>query len=145
MMGAKETSPPEERPRPEDGPSEEARDRTQGRVSLPAGLDRVQVAARRSRHTRFTALLHHVDEAALLRAFQRQRRAASAGVDGMTVEGYERDLERNIRDLCDVCTQGDTGRSRCAAPTFQKPTAVTGPLACRRWRTKLSKAQSRRC
>ena len=40
MMGAKETSPPEERPRPEDDPSEQARDRTQGRASLPAGLDR---------------------------------------------------------------------------------------------------------
>ena len=106
MMGAKETSPPEERPRPEDDPSEQARDRTLGRASLPAGLDRVQVAARRSRHTRFTALLHHVDEAALLRAFQRQRRAASAGVDGMTVERYERDLERNIRDLCDRVHSG---------------------------------------
>ena len=106
MMGAKETSPPEERPRPEDDPSEQARDRTQGRASLPAGLDRVQVAARRSRHTRFTALLHHVDEAALLRAFQRQRRAASAGVDGMTVERYERDLERNIRHLCDRVHSG---------------------------------------
>jgi retron-type reverse transcriptase len=64
------------------------------------------VAARQSRHTRFTALLHHVDEAALLRAFQRQRRAASAGVDGMTVERYERDLERNIRDLCDRVHSG---------------------------------------
>lgn len=106
MIGAKETSPPEERPRPEDDPSEQARDRTQGRASLPAGLDRVQVAARGSRHTRFTALLHHVDEAALLRAFQRQRRAASAGVDGMTVERYERDLERNIRDLCDRVHSG---------------------------------------
>jgi RNA-directed DNA polymerase len=105
-MAAKATSLPEERPRPEDDPSEEARDRTQGRASLPTGLDRVQVAARGSRHTRFTALLHHVDEAALLRAFQRQRRAASAGVDGMTVERYERDLERNIRDLCDRVHSG---------------------------------------
>ncbi len=69
MMGAKETSPPEERPRPEDDPSEQARDRTLGRASLPAGLDRVQVAARRSRHTRFTALLHHVDEAACCARF----------------------------------------------------------------------------
>ena len=75
-------------------------------LSLPAELDRVQVAARRSRHTRFTALLHHVDEAALMRAYQRQRRAASAGVDGMTVERYERDLERNIRDLCDRVHSG---------------------------------------
>ena len=105
-MAAKATSLPEERPRPEDDPSEEARDRTQGRASLPAGLDRVQVAAQGSRHTRFTALLHHVDEAALLRAFQRQRRAASAGVDGMTVERYERDLERNIRGLCDRVHSG---------------------------------------
>ncbi len=47
MMGAKETSPPEERPRPEDDPSKQTRDRTLGRASLPAGLDRVQVAARR--------------------------------------------------------------------------------------------------
>ena len=93
MKEAKETSLPEGRPRPEDDLSEEAGDRTQGRASPPAGLERVQMAARRSRQTRFTALLHHVDEAALLRSFQRQRRAASAGVDGMTVEGYERDLE----------------------------------------------------
>ena len=106
MREAKETSLPEGRPRPEDDLSEEAGDRTQGRASLPAGLERVQMAARRSRQTQFTALLHHVDEAALLRSFQRQRRAASAGVDGMTVEGYERDLERNIRDLCDRVHSG---------------------------------------
>ena len=106
MMAAKATSMPEGRPRPEDDPSEEARDRTQGRASLPAGLDRVQVAARRSRNTRFTALLHHVDEAALMRAFRRQRRMASAGVDGMTVERYEHDLERNIRDLRDRVHSG---------------------------------------
>src|SRR3954451_4379446 len=100
-MGGKATSPPEGRPRPEDDPNEAARDRTQGRGSLPAGLARVSVAAHRSRQTQFTALLHHVDEAALLRAFRRQRRAASAGVDGMTVEAYERELERNLQDLCE--------------------------------------------
>ena len=105
-MGAKATSQPEGRPRPEDDPIEAARDRTQGRGSLPAGLARVSVAARRSRQTRFTALLHHVDEAALLRAFRRQRRAASAGVDGMTVEAYERELEDNLRDLRDRVHSG---------------------------------------
>lgn len=106
MMGAKATSQPEGRPRPEDDPNEEARDRTQGRGSLPAGLARVNVAARQSRQTRFTALLHHVDEAALLRAFRRQRRAASVGVDGVTVEAYEQDLERNLRDLRDRVHSG---------------------------------------
>jgi len=47
-MAAKATSLPEERPRLEEDPSEEARDRTQGRASLPAGLDRVQLAVSRS-------------------------------------------------------------------------------------------------
>lgn len=106
MMAAKGTSQPEGRPRLEDAPSERARDRTRSRGSLPAGLERVSVAARRSRQTRFTALLHHADEAALLRAFRRQRRAASAGVDGVTVEAYEHDLEQNLRDLCDRVHSG---------------------------------------
>ena len=106
MMVAKVTSQPEGRPRPEEDPNEKARDRTQGRGSLPAHLARVNAAARGSRQTRFTALLHHVDEGALLRAFHRQRRAASAGVDGMTVTEYARNLEQNLRDLCDRVHSG---------------------------------------
>ena len=106
VMGAKATSQPEGRPRPEVGPGEAARGRTQGRGSLSAGLARVNAAARQSRHTRFTALLHHVDEAAHLRAFQRQRRAASAGVDGVTVDAYEQNLESNLQDLCDRLHSG---------------------------------------
>jgi RNA-directed DNA polymerase len=101
MTGAKETSQPEGRPRLERNPGGSARDRTQGRGSLPAKLARVNEAAQGSRQTRFTALLHHVDDEALLRALRRQRRAASAGVDGVTVADYEQNLEANIRDLCD--------------------------------------------
>jgi RNA-directed DNA polymerase len=65
-MGAKATSQLEGRPRPKVGPGEAARGRTQGRGSLPVGLARINAEVRRSRHSRFTALLHHVDEAALL-------------------------------------------------------------------------------
>jgi len=65
VMGAKATSQRREGLDPEVGPVEEPRDRTRGRGSLPAGLARVTAAARRSRLTRFTARLHHVDEAAL--------------------------------------------------------------------------------
>jgi len=101
MMGAKATSQPEGRSRPERNLGGSARDRTQGRGSLPAKLAQVNEAARRSRQTRFTALLHHVDDEALHRAFRRQRRAASAGVDGVTVADYEQNLDANIRDLCD--------------------------------------------
>jgi retron-type reverse transcriptase len=67
---------------------------------LLPNLARVNAAAQQAAQTRFTALLHHVDIAALERAFRRQKRLASAGVDGMTVAAYEQDLEANLRDLC---------------------------------------------
>jgi len=88
---------------------EEARDRTQSRAALPPNLQRVNEAAKRDRKARFTALLHHVDVAALRRAFRRLRRSASAGVDGDTVTSYEDDLEEHLRALCE---QVHTGRYR---------------------------------
>ncbi|ESZ67930.1 hypothetical protein X726_32685 [Mesorhizobium sp. L103C105A0] len=78
---------------------EEAKVRTQSRVALPLNLERVNAAAKQAAQTRFTALLHHVDEEALYRAFRRQKRQASAGVDGMTVAKYEEGLTDNIRDF----------------------------------------------
>lgn len=89
----------EGRGRREGSPCEEAKVRTQSRVTLPPNLVRVNMAARRDAKTRFTALLHHVDEAALLRAFRRLKRGVTAGVDGVTVEAYERDLGENLRGL----------------------------------------------
>jgi group II intron reverse transcriptase/maturase len=66
----------------------------------------VNDAAQRSRQTRFTALLHHVDVEALLRSFRRQRRRAATGIDGVTVEEYARNLKSNIKDLCDRLHSG---------------------------------------
>jgi RNA-directed DNA polymerase len=86
--------------------SEEAEDRTRSRSILPARLARVNDAAKRSRQTRFTALLHHVDVEALERAFRRLRRSAAPGVDGMTVDAYASDLEENLHDLCDRLHSG---------------------------------------
>jgi retron-type reverse transcriptase len=61
---------------------------------------RVNEAAKRDREMRFTALLHHVDVFALLRAFQRLKGNASPGVDGETVAHYEQDAWSNVKDLC---------------------------------------------
>jgi RNA-directed DNA polymerase len=80
---------------------EQAWDRTQSWVVLSANLTRVNEAAKRSRQTRFTALLHHADVAAFERAYRRLRRQAAPGVDGVTVESYGQDLEGNLRDLAD--------------------------------------------
>ena len=60
-------------------PDEKLGDRTQGRTYLPDHLIRVNDAAKRSRQTRFTALLHHIDVEALERAFRRLRRKAAPG------------------------------------------------------------------
>ena len=100
MTPPKETRRAEGRGRPGEIPRREAGVRTQSRVALPPNLARVNAAARRAAQTRFTALLHHVDTVALDRAFRRQKRQASAGVDGMTVETYEQDLGARLRDLC---------------------------------------------
>src|ERR1700758_2846046 len=90
----------EGRDRPEGNPSEKAKDRTQSRSILPPNLARVNEAARCDRKARFTALLHHVDEHALYRAFRRLKQSASPGVDGQTVADYEQNLIPKLRDLC---------------------------------------------
>ncbi|MBM7487945.1 hypothetical protein ACVWWI_006507 [Bradyrhizobium sp. USDA 3686] len=89
----------EGRGQPEGSPREKARVRTQSRVALPPNLERVNAAAKQAAQTRFTALLHHVDEDSLLRSFRRQKRQASAGVDGITVAKYEQRLTDNLREL----------------------------------------------
>ncbi len=89
----------EKRERQEGITTGQAKGQTRRWQSLQPNLARVNEAARRSGQTRFTALLHHVDVAALERAFRRQRRAASPGIDRVTVEDYERNLEANLQRL----------------------------------------------
>jgi group II intron reverse transcriptase/maturase len=74
--------------------------RAQDRVSVAQALGRVRQAARQRKKERFTSLLHHVDSAMLRTAFYAIKRDAAPGVDGMTWETYERDLDRRIEDLC---------------------------------------------
>ena len=108
MMSPKENSTrcTEGRPWPEGNSGGKAKVRTQGRAALPYNLARVNEAARKSRKTRFTALMHHIDVEALRRVFNRQRRNASAGVDGVTVEEYGGNLEANLKRLCDRVHSG---------------------------------------
>src|SRR5437899_2243248 len=73
--------------------------RAQDRASVSQALERVRQAARRGKKERFTSLLHHVDPAMLRTAFYAMKREAAPGVDGMTWETYEKDLERRIEDL----------------------------------------------
>src|SRR6202162_3461835 len=73
--------------------------RAQDRGSVSQALDRVWQAARQRKKEQFTSLLHHVDPAMLRTAFYATKRDAAPGVDGMTWETYERDLDRQIETL----------------------------------------------
>jgi RNA-directed DNA polymerase len=73
--------------------------RTQSRGSVSQGPDRVRQAARQRKKERFTALLHHVTTDLLREAFLALKRRAAPGVDGVTWQDYEADLEGNLRDL----------------------------------------------
>ena len=105
-----------------------ARARTQSRITLPTNLLRVNATAQRAAHTRFTALLHHVDLTALARAFRRQKRQASAGVDGVTVTAYEQDLENNLQDLHARIHTGRYRPSTVRRVNIPKPDGGQRPL-----------------
>ncbi len=73
--------------------------RTLSRESVPQGLDRVRQTAKARKKERFTALLHHVTVDLLKDAYSWLKRNAAPGVDGVTWQDYEQDLEANIVDL----------------------------------------------
>jgi retron-type reverse transcriptase len=66
---------------------------------MSQSLDRVRKAARLRKKDRFTALFHHITVDALRTAFYALRRKAAAGVDGMTWQDYEAELELRLEDL----------------------------------------------
>ncbi len=73
--------------------------RTQSRKRVTQALSRVRQAARQRKQERFTALLHHVNVDTLRLAFDALKREAAAGVDGMTWQDYEAELEPRLEDL----------------------------------------------
>ena len=63
------------------------------------GLVGVREAAERDRQLKFTALLHHINEARLAESFGKLKRDAAAGVDEVTWEQYQQGLEERLVDL----------------------------------------------
>ena len=73
--------------------------RTQGRVGMPSGLERVREVAKRDRKARFTSLFHHITVELLDRAFGSLNRRAAAGVDGVTWAEYAEGRAQRLADL----------------------------------------------
>jgi len=62
-------------------------------------LDRLSELAKEDPKRRFFSIAHLITPEALYAAFRGLRKDASAGVDGVTHEEYQKDAERNIRRL----------------------------------------------
>src|SRR5438067_5169239 len=73
--------------------------RAQDRESVSQALERIRQVAKERKKERFTALLHHIDVPMLRTAFYALKRDAAPGVDGLTWQDYEADLDRKIEDL----------------------------------------------
>ena len=73
--------------------------RAQNRESVSQALERIRQAARHRKKERFTSLLHHVSVDLLRLAFFELKRNAAPGVDGLTWQDYEADLELRLADL----------------------------------------------
>jgi retron-type reverse transcriptase len=97
--GEPAAEPVERRAGTEGNAGQQSTCRAQNRISVAQALERIRKVARERKKERFTALLHHVDVDTLGTAFYALKRKAAAGVDGLTWQDYEADLERNLEDL----------------------------------------------
>ena len=70
-------------------------------------IDRLSELAKEDSKRRFFSIAHLITPEAMYAAFRSLRKEASAGVDGVTYEQYEKDAERNIRQLHE-CLKGGT-------------------------------------
>jgi RNA-directed DNA polymerase len=68
-------------------------------ATMTTGLQRVAERAKREPAAKFHSLAHLMDEQLITGAFRRIRKDAAAGVDGITKEQYEEDLQRNLQVL----------------------------------------------
>lgn len=103
--------------------------RTPGREQRKSrGLSGVREAARKDRTLKFTALLHHVNHECLLEAFFQLKKTAAVGVDGITWQEYERNVEANLDDLHDRIHRGAYRAQPSRRVWIPKPDGRQRPL-----------------
>src|ERR1700730_7465112 len=103
--------------------------RTQSRVSVSQALDSIRTVARERKKERFTALFHHISVELLGDAFYELKQDAAPGVDRLTWEDYEVELERNLEDLHDRVHRGAYRALPSRRVYIPKPDGRQRPLA----------------
>ena len=103
--------------------------RAQNRESVSLALERIRQAARQRKKERFTSLLHHISVDLFRFAFFELKRNAAAGVDRLTWQDYEADLEPRLMDL-HARVQGGVYRALPSRRRYiPKPDGQQRPLA----------------
>jgi RNA-directed DNA polymerase len=108
---------------------EQSTRRTQCRASVSQALDRIRQAARQRRTERFTALFHHISTDLLHEAFHELEDQAAPGVDGMTWQAYEADLERKLDELHGRVQRGAYRAQPSRRVYIPKPDGGQRPIA----------------
>jgi RNA-directed DNA polymerase len=103
--------------------------RTQSRVSVSQALERIRQVAKTRKKERFTALFHHLSIDLLEEAFFELKENAAAGMDGLTWEEYEANIDRNIVDLHDRLHRGAYRALPSRRVYIPKPDGRQRPLA----------------
>ena len=75
------------------------RSRTQSRKPTMSGLMRVREVANQEPKTKFNVLMHHVTVDLLRQSFLKLKRQSAVGVDGLSWQDYEENLEDRLLDL----------------------------------------------
>jgi len=103
--------------------------RAQDRESVSQALDRIRQAARQRKKERFTSLFHHINIELLRTAFFALKRNAAPGVDGLTWQDYEADIERKLDDLHTRVHRGAYRALASRRRYIPKPDGRQRPLA----------------
>lgn len=92
--------------------------RTQRREGVHNALVLIHQKARTDKKMKFTALMHHIYDIDMLRtAFFAIKKDAAPGIDRVTWEDYEKDLERNLQALSEKLKRG-TYRAKAVRRTY---------------------------
>lgn len=98
-VGRPAAEPVEQRAEAKGNADQQTTCRAQNRESVSRALGRIRQAARQRKKERFTSFFHHVSIDLLRLAFFELKRNAAPGVDGLTWQVYEADLDCRIVDL----------------------------------------------
>jgi hypothetical protein len=132
-VGQPTTEPTEPRVEAKGNASQQRTRRAQDRESVSQALERIRKVAKERKRERFTSLFYHLSQETLRTAFFALKREAAPGVDGLTWQDYETDLDRREVTCSPAIRPSFSQRCRVEGATFRTVAAaamvMTSPSA----------------